>query len=157
MTICDIRAVGPGVWNGWKAELLRTLYWETEHLIEGEDSIVARERRVAAAREELRAALPKWSDHDFAAYAARHQAPYWLKVDLPHKIRHANVLNMSEVESPGPLVDYVTEEARGITELTIIAPTILGCSRRLPAPAPRRRPTSSTRRSSRPPTGWRST
>ena len=122
LTICDIRAVGPGIWNGWKAELLRTLYWETEHLIEGEDSIVVRERRVAAAREELRAALPKWSDHDFAAYAARHQAPYWLKVDLPHKIRHANILNMSEIELPGPLVDYVTEEARGITELTVIAP-----------------------------------
>ncbi len=122
LTICDIRAVGPGVWNGWKAELLRTLYWETAQLLAGEDSIVAGERRVAAAREELRAALPKWSDHDFAAYAARHQAPYWLKVDLPHKIRHANILNMSEVESPGSLVDYVTEEARGITELTIIAP-----------------------------------
>ena len=45
LTICDIRAVGPGVWNGWKAELLRTLYWETEHLLEGEDSVVARERR----------------------------------------------------------------------------------------------------------------
>ena len=122
LTICDIRAVGPGVWNGWKAELLRTLYWQTEHLIEGADSVVARDRRVIAAREELRAALPKWSDHDFAAYAARHQAPYWLKVDLSHKIRHANILNMSEVESPGPLVDYVTEEARGITELTVIAP-----------------------------------
>ena len=122
LTICDIRAVGPGVWNGWKAELLKTLYWETENLIEGEDSTVARERRVAAARDELRQALPKWSDHDFAAYSARHQASYWLKVDLPHKIRHANILNMSEVESPGPVVDYVTEEARGITELTVIAP-----------------------------------
>ena len=122
LTICDIRAVGPGVWNGWKAELLRTLYWETENLIGGEQSTKARERRVAEAREELRAALPKWSEHDFAAYAARHQAPYWLKVDLPHKIRHANILNMSEVEAPGPVVDYVTEEARGITELTVIAP-----------------------------------
>ena len=122
LTVCDIRAVGPGVWNGWKAELLRTLYWETENLIEGERSVVARERRVAAARDELREALPKWSQHDFGAYAARHQPPYWLKVDLPHKIRHASILNMSEVESPGPIVDYVTEAARGITELTIIAP-----------------------------------
>ena len=25
LTVCDIRAVGPGVWNGWKGELLRTL------------------------------------------------------------------------------------------------------------------------------------
>ena len=122
LTICDIRAVGPGVWNGWKAELLRTLYRETEHVISGEHSTVARERRVAAAREELRLALPKWTAHDFAAYAGRHQAPYWLKVDLAHKVRHAAVLNMSEVESPGPIVDTKTEAGRGITELTVIAP-----------------------------------
>ena len=122
LTICDIRAVGPGVWNGWKSELLRTLYWETENLITGENSKLARERRVAAAREELRQALPKWSTHDFDAYAARHQPPYWLKVDLGHKIRHANILNMSEIDLPGPLVDTVTDAARGITEITVLAP-----------------------------------
>ncbi len=33
LTICDIRAVGPGVWNGWKGQLLRTLYYETELLL----------------------------------------------------------------------------------------------------------------------------
>jgi len=27
LTTADIRAVGPGVWNGWKAQLLRTLYY----------------------------------------------------------------------------------------------------------------------------------
>ena len=122
LTICDIRAVGPGVWNSWKAELLRTLYRETEALIEGERLTLARERRVAAAREELRDALPRWDAHDFDAYSARHQQPYWLKVDLAHKIRHAGILNMTEVEAPGPFVDYVTDEARGITELTVIAP-----------------------------------
>ena len=30
LTVCDIRAVGPGVWNGWKGQLLRTLHAETE-------------------------------------------------------------------------------------------------------------------------------
>ena len=123
LTICDIRAVGPGVWNGWKSELLRTLYLETESLLEGERATVARDRRVEAARAELRRALlPRWQEHDFDAYAARHQPPYWLKVDLGHKIRHAGMLNMSEVEAPGPIVDYVTDAARGITELTVIAP-----------------------------------
>jgi [protein-PII] uridylyltransferase len=122
LTVCDIRAVGPGVWNGWKAELLRTLYWSTENLLTGEDSTVARERRLAAARDELRLALPKWSDHDFAAYAARHQPDYWQKVDLSHKIRHADFLNASEIDLPEPVIDFVTEAARGITEITVIAP-----------------------------------
>jgi [protein-PII] uridylyltransferase len=25
LTVCDIRAVGPGAWNNWKAQLLRAL------------------------------------------------------------------------------------------------------------------------------------
>ncbi|MEQ1710352.1 MAG: [protein-PII] uridylyltransferase, partial [Hyphomicrobium sp.] len=35
LTAADIRAVGPGVWNGWKGQLLRTLYHETEPLVAG--------------------------------------------------------------------------------------------------------------------------
>src|SRR3974390_2375067 len=30
LTTADIRPAGPGVWNGWKAQLIRTLYYETE-------------------------------------------------------------------------------------------------------------------------------
>ena len=47
LTTADIRAVGPGVWNGWKAQLLRTLYYETEPVLTGGFSEVDRERRVA--------------------------------------------------------------------------------------------------------------
>ncbi len=122
LTVCDIRAVGPGVWNGWKAELLRALYREAESTIGGEQATVARERRITAAHEELRAALPGWSKHDFDAYAMRHQPSYWLKVDLPHKIRHATLLTKGGLELPGPAVDILTDPVRGITELTVIAP-----------------------------------
>src|ERR1700723_136490 len=30
LTTADIRAVGPGVWNGWKAQLIRRVFYETE-------------------------------------------------------------------------------------------------------------------------------
>src|SRR6266404_4918860 len=45
LTTADIRAVGPGVWNGWKAQLLRALYYETEPALSGElklPSVVAK-------------------------------------------------------------------------------------------------------------------
>src|SRR4029077_8551883 len=35
LTVADIRAVGPGVFNGWKGQLLRELYGATETLFRG--------------------------------------------------------------------------------------------------------------------------
>ena len=29
LTVCDIRGVGPGVWNNWKAQMIRALYRAT--------------------------------------------------------------------------------------------------------------------------------
>ncbi|WP_396594941.1 [protein-PII] uridylyltransferase [Brevundimonas sp. R86498] len=37
LTVADIRAVGPGVWNSWKGQLMRTLYGRVEALFRGED------------------------------------------------------------------------------------------------------------------------
>jgi [protein-PII] uridylyltransferase len=122
VTVCDIRAVGPGVWNNWKAELLRTLYWETEVELSGGHSTTDRKRRVAQAREELRRALPKWSDLDFEAYAARLPQAYWLKATLEQKLLHAKLLNMTEVEIPAPITDILIDRSRSVTGLTVIAP-----------------------------------
>ncbi|MFP4274864.1 MAG: [protein-PII] uridylyltransferase, partial [Paracoccaceae bacterium] len=33
LTVCDIRGVGPNVWNNWKAQLLRQLYRETANAL----------------------------------------------------------------------------------------------------------------------------
>ena len=60
LTTADIRAVGPGVWNGWKAQLLRTLYYETEPVLTGGFSEVNRAQRVALAQAEFRAELKDW-------------------------------------------------------------------------------------------------
>jgi [protein-PII] uridylyltransferase len=122
LTVCDIQAVGPGVWNGWKGELLRTLYWETEVVLAGGHSARERTWRVERAKAELREQIADWSDLDFEAYATRHHQAYWLKVDLPRKVRHAKLLNMTEVELPTPVIDIATDAFRAVTELTIIAP-----------------------------------
>ena len=122
LTACDIRAVGPGVWNGWKGQLLRSLYWETEVVLTGGHSAIDRKARVAHMQDELRRALPAWSDPDFDAYAERHYPAYWLKVDLPRKVQHANLLHLTEVEMRSLATEVATDAFRGVTELTVVAP-----------------------------------
>src|SRR5271168_203561 len=82
LTTADIRGVGPGVWNGWKAQLLRTLYYETEPVLTGGFSEVNRARRIAVAQDEFRAAFTEWPQAELEAYVARHYPAYWLKVEL---------------------------------------------------------------------------
>jgi [protein-PII] uridylyltransferase len=121
LTVCDIRAVGPGVWNGWKGQLLRNLFWETEVVLSGGHSAADRKLRVAAAQEGLRRALV-WSDPDFDAYAARHYPAYWLKVDLARQVAHAKLFHAMAAEVRSSATEVATDAFRGVTELTIIAP-----------------------------------
>jgi [protein-PII] uridylyltransferase len=121
LTLCDIAAVGPNVLDAWKAQLLRQLYWETEVVLGGGHSAVDRRSRVAASKAELRAALPNWSEEQFTAYANRHYQPYWLKMDLPHKLRHAELLQELPEDRPPLVVAVALDKSRGAVELTVIA------------------------------------
>ena len=121
LTTADIRGVGPGVWNGWKAQLLRTLYYETEPVLTGGFSEVNRAQRIAVAQAEFRAAFTEWSEQELSAYIARHYPAYWLKVELPRKIRHARFLRASEQAGHKLAINVGFDEARGVTELTILA------------------------------------
>jgi len=60
ITVADIRAVGPGVWNGWKGQLLRELYNATEAVFRGgrgSDAAASVKRHQEAAAEAAREAL----------------------------------------------------------------------------------------------------
>src|SRR5207237_5275498 len=72
LTAADIKGVGPGVWNGWKAQLIRALYYETEPVLTGGFSEVNRAQRVAGAQAELRGALEDWSRTELDSYLALH-------------------------------------------------------------------------------------
>ena len=122
LTVCDIRGVGPGVWNGWKGQLLRTLYWETENLLTGGRDLGDRKSLVEQAKAELRAALPDWSDKTFAGYAQRHYPAYWLRVEPTRAEAHARFLRASCVDGCKLATEVKTDAFRGVTELTVFAP-----------------------------------
>lgn len=122
LTTADIRAVGPGVWNGWKAQLIRTLYYETEPVLTGGFSEVNRAQRVAIAQAELRAELKDWAPAEIDAYLNRHYPQYWLKVDLPHRVSHARFVRAAEAAGKSLATSFAFDTARGVTELTVLAP-----------------------------------
>src|SRR5215218_4264795 len=121
LTTADIRGVGPGVWNGWKAQLMRTLYYETEPVLTGGFSEVNRAQRIEVAQREFRAAFTEWPDAELNAYIGRHYPAYWLKVDLQRKIRQARFIRASEQAAHKLAINVGFDEARAVTELTILA------------------------------------
>ncbi|MCJ8520411.1 [protein-PII] uridylyltransferase [Pseudorhizobium tarimense] len=122
LTICDIRAVGPGVWNGWKGQLLRTLYYETELLLSGGFSEVSRKERAKQAEEELFTALADWSQKDRRVYSRLHYQPYLLSVDLEDQVRHAQFIRDTDRAGHALATMVRTHSFHAITEITVLAP-----------------------------------
>ena len=122
LTIADIKAVGPGTWTGWKGQLLRNLYQETEVFLGGGAVDLARSERVRIAQERLRAELPDWTDAEFEAYAARHTPGYWLKTDETRRANQARLLRETDRAGHTVRTTYETDQFRGVTEFTILSP-----------------------------------
>lgn len=77
LTVCDIRGVGPGTWNNWKAMLLRRLYADTAEALENGLENINRDKREDEGKKALREALADWPQADIRAELARHYPPYW--------------------------------------------------------------------------------
>ncbi len=122
LTVADIRAVGPGTWNGWKGQLLRTLYYETEPLVAGGHTQMERGRRVKEAQETLRRALVDWPPAQVDRFIERHYQDYWLRTETRKLVEHARLLRRGEDEGRKLVTDFTTDAFTAITELTIFAP-----------------------------------
>mgnify|MGYP000865016821 CR=1 FL=1 len=124
LTVCDIRGVGPGVWNGWKGQLLRTLYYETELLLTGGFSEASRSTRADEARQRLAAALADrdWAEAETERYLGLHYSAYLLAVDLDDQVRHAEFIREAEAQKK-PLATMVKPHTfEAVTEVTVFAP-----------------------------------
>jgi [protein-PII] uridylyltransferase len=93
LTVCDIRGVGPGTWNNWKAMLLRQLYKLTAEALEGGLESVNRENRKDDATSALRARLPDWDKAALDHEVSRHYAPYWQGLSTDTHLVFARLLH----------------------------------------------------------------
>ncbi|WP_425485233.1 [protein-PII] uridylyltransferase [Hyphomicrobium methylovorum] len=122
LTCADIMAVGPGVWNGWKGQLLRTLYQETEPLVAGGHTQQPRSEVIASSQAALRDALKDWSTADVDKFIARHYPNYWLRTDLAMQTAHAKVMREAQQSQSKLATTVSTDSFTAITELTVFAP-----------------------------------
>jgi [protein-PII] uridylyltransferase len=120
LTIVDIRAVGPGVWNSWKRQLLTGLFEATEEVLRLGHKQSGRQERVAAIKEALAAKL-KWSATRFNVHAARFTDSYWLSEPIEVLELNAKFVESSDKE-PGKAPVWIgVQEERGATLLTVYA------------------------------------
>ena len=122
LTACDIRAVGPGVWTGWKGSLLRSLYYATEPLLSGGHSRVTQSDRIAEAKRQLEKALSAWPADELEAYMARHYNHYWLRAELELQLEHAKMIRAAD-HAGQPFAGGIRVQAfEGITEVSFYTP-----------------------------------
>ena len=119
LTCADIRAVGPKVWNGWKAALLRELYHSAFDVISGGATVGARDSRIAAAQVAARALLPDFTLQEFETFISRGYPFYWLSLDAETHSRHARLMREADASGAPLTVEKRIDRDRAVTEITL--------------------------------------
>jgi [protein-PII] uridylyltransferase len=122
LTACDIRAVGPGVWTGWKGSLLRALYYATEPLLSGGHSQLTQQDRVEDAKRALTEALSSWPPAELEAYMGQHYNHYWLRAEPELQVEHARMVRAADATHQ-PFAGSIRVKAfESITEVSFYTP-----------------------------------
>jgi [protein-PII] uridylyltransferase len=121
LTVVDIRAVGPGVWNGWKRQLLRDLFEAAEEMLRLGHKQRGRGDRIARAQQALRDKLG-WDESRFARMVWRFPDSYWIAE--PEEVVEANARLMDAADRAPQRTKPVrtaVQPERGATLVTVYA------------------------------------
>ncbi len=122
LTVVDIRAVGPGVWNDWKAQLLDNLYQLAVAEFDRTHRTHHAPARAQAARRQRREVSEQIADWPQAArrdYLKLHNDAYWLNVGMNTQLRHARLWQEWGESTP---FAFLAEDIpqRAVSEITFI-------------------------------------
>jgi [protein-PII] uridylyltransferase len=123
LTVVDIRAVGPGVWNEWKRTLLRTLFEAAEERLRlgykqhGRAAIVEERQDALAARLGWKASVVK-------AHVRRLPDSYWLAEPPAWQLANARQVAAAEAHIGDAKPDVVVEDdpETGATRVSVFTP-----------------------------------
>ena len=138
LTVVDIRAVGPGVWNEWKRTLLRTLFEAAEERLRLGHKQHGRAELVEQRQQELAAELG-WKASAVRAHARRLPDSYWLAEPLAWQVANARQVAAAEahIGDAKPSVVVEDDPESGATRVSVFTPDREGLFYRICA-GPRR-------------------
>jgi [protein-PII] uridylyltransferase len=125
LTVSDIRAVGPNLWNDWKGQLLRDLYRLTEAALHGgrsdEEGVRAHLAEIAGeAKRELLVAVGDGGGV-LDAWLGALEDGYWLNHDAEAREWHAREVIAARKSRAIPHVASRIREVQGVTEVLVYA------------------------------------
>ena len=123
LTVVDIRAVGPNVWNDWKRTLLRTLFEAAEERLRLGHKQHGRAAIVEERQRDLGAALG-WKSSVIKAHIRRLSDSYWLAEPPAWQLANARQVAAAEAHIGDAKPDVVIEDDvdSGATRVSIFTP-----------------------------------
>jgi len=120
LTVVDIRAVGPGVWNGWKRQLLTELYEAAEEVLRLGHQQKGRRERIEAKQAGLAAELG-WPEPRLAAYVKRMPESYWVAESPEVLAANARAVAEADAADHSLCIAATPDPARDATLVTVYA------------------------------------
>jgi [protein-PII] uridylyltransferase len=122
LTVADIRAVGPGVWNGWKGQLIRELYGATETIFRGgrtSDAAGVARRRQEAIAYDARTALVA-NQPDARPWATAMEDAYFVAFSRAEQLHHLSLARRAAA-SGGAAAEATVRPERNAAEIVVTA------------------------------------
>ncbi|GIR33693.1 MAG: hypothetical protein CM15mP46_6880 [Alphaproteobacteria bacterium] len=119
LTVADIRAVGPNIWNGWKAALMRDLYHRCDAVLRGADPVAVALGNAGRSPVQSSDLLPaSWTDSEFESHVAS-PLVYWTEALGSDSRGTLNWRAKFRQDDMSLLIDFRPDVKR-MTELTIL-------------------------------------
>ena len=122
LTCVDIHAVGPKVWNDWKASLLRGLYNYAYNHMAGGHLMPTKDVRLNVASGKLLTKLARWNQQERQEFMALLPAPYLLDYNLDAQTRYAEFIRQALAKGTEIATQFEYNSLRSITEMSVYAP-----------------------------------
>lgn len=118
ISYADISAVRPGFWTDWKAALLEELYTRTLYLLRGKPFMEDENEKLSQIEEALKVS-PDISRNRLEAHLKNFTRRYLIVTPATIIINH--ILLTEKIREEKPIITYIPDYNRGITEFTILS------------------------------------